>query len=72
MYRSHNCGELRPQNIGQEVMLSGWVQKVRDKGGMVWVDIRDRYGITQLIAEEGSADASVLKELKPIQERAKD
>jgi aspartyl-tRNA synthetase len=66
MYRSHNCGELRPQNVGQEVTLSGWVQKVRDKGGMVWVDLRDRYGITQLIAEEGSADATVLKEIKAL------
>ena len=52
MYRSHNCGELRVSQIGTEVTLSGWVQKVRDKGFMVWIDLRDRYGITQLIFDE--------------------
>ena len=49
MYRSHTCGELNTANIGQKIQLSGWVQKIRDKGFMVWVDLRDRYGITQLI-----------------------
>ena len=53
MYRTHNCGELRISNVREEVTLSGWVQKVRDKGGMIWVDLRDRYGITQLALEEG-------------------
>ncbi len=52
MYRSHNCGELRSSQINTEVTLSGWVQKVRDKGFMIWVDLRDRYGITQLIFDE--------------------
>ena len=49
MYRTHSNGELNASNIGQEVILSGWVQKIRDKGFLVWVDLRDRYGITQLI-----------------------
>ncbi|MGQ2982982.1 aspartate--tRNA ligase [Flavobacterium sp.] len=49
MYRSHNCGELNAMKINQEVTLAGWVQKSRNKGFMIWVDLRDRYGITQLI-----------------------
>ena len=52
MYRSHNCGELRINDLNKEVKLSGWVQKVRDKGFIMWVDLRDRYGVTQLIFDQ--------------------
>jgi aspartyl-tRNA synthetase len=59
MYRSHTCGELNATHINSEVTLAGWVQKSRDKGFMNWVDLRDRYGITQLIFDESRTDKAV-------------
>lgn len=53
MYRTHNCGELRLSDVNKEVTLSGWVQRVKDRGTLVWVVLRDRYGITQLIFDQG-------------------
>ena len=66
MYRSHNCGELSAEHIGTEVTLAGWVQKSRDKGFMNWVDLRDRYGITQLLFDEGRTEKSVFELAKTL------
>ena len=62
MYRSHNCGQLTAANINTEVTLSGWVQKSRDKGFIVWVDLRDRYGITQLVFDEQRTSKALLEQ----------
>ncbi len=66
MYRSHTNGELRLEDVGQEVTLSGWVQKSRDKGFMIWVDLRDRYGITQLIFDEERTVNTVIDRAKSL------
>lgn len=61
MLRTHTCGELRLADVNKEVTLAGWVQRVRNKGGLIWLDLRDRYGVTQLIFEEGSTDKALLE-----------
>ncbi|QHT68393.1 aspartate--tRNA ligase [Rhodocytophaga rosea] len=66
MLRSHTCGELRIEHVNQQVTLCGWVQKVRDKGGMIWIDLRDRYGVTQLIFEEGVSAAAVIEKSRTL------
>ena len=66
MYRSHTCGELNASHINTEVTLAGWVQKSRDKGFMIWVDLRDRYGLTQLIFDEQRTDKTVFDKAKSL------
>jgi len=60
MLRTHTCGELRLNDVNKTVTLTGWVQRTRDKGSLLWIDLRDRYGITQLFLEEGKTDAAAL------------
>ena len=60
MLRTHTCGELKLSDVDKTVTLAGWVQRTRDKGGVLWIDLRDRYGLTQLIFDETSTEASTL------------
>jgi aspartyl-tRNA synthetase len=61
MLRTHTCGELRIGDVNKTVTLTGWVQRLRDKGSLMWIDLRDRYGITQLFLEEGKTDAALIQ-----------
>lgn len=66
MYRTHTCGELNIHDTGKNVTLSGWVQRVRDKGTLIWLDLRDRYGITQLFCEEGKTSPELIETVKKL------
>jgi aspartyl-tRNA synthetase len=66
MLRTHTCGELRINHINEHVTLSGWIQKIRDKGGMIWIDLRDRYGITQLILDESKTDPAIIRKVRTV------
>ncbi len=66
MYRSHNCGVLRASDIDKKVTLAGWVQKSRDKGFIIWVDLRDRYGVTQLVFDEERTSKALLEQAREL------
>jgi aspartyl-tRNA synthetase len=66
MYRTHTCGELRISHVGQEVTLSGWAQTVRDKGYMLFIDLRDRYGVTQLLFNEDISSPELLAKAREV------
>ena len=64
VYRSHKCDELRSTHVGQEVRLSGWVHRVRDHGGVLFIDLRDHYGITQVLADSDSAAFAQIEKVR--------
>jgi aspartyl-tRNA synthetase len=66
MFRTHTNGELSLKNINEEVTLSGWVQTIRDKGFMIWIDLRDRYGITQLVFDQDRSTTELITEAKKL------
>ncbi|MBL1219327.1 aspartate--tRNA ligase [Chryseobacterium sp. L7] len=66
MFRSHTNGELSLKNLNEVVTLSGWVQTIRDKGFMIWIDLRDRYGITQLVFDQDRSSAQLMEEAKKL------
>jgi aspartyl-tRNA synthetase len=63
-YRTHNCAELRPDHVGQQVRVSGWVHKKRDHGDLVFIDLRDHYGITQIVTDVSGPAFAVIERLK--------
>ncbi|MEM1197299.1 MAG: aspartate--tRNA ligase [Pseudomonadota bacterium] len=65
LYRSHTCAQLSAANVGEGVRLSGWMHRKRDHGGVLFIDLRDHYGITQIVADEDSPALAVLEKLRP-------
>ena len=63
-YRTHNCGQLRASDVGSTVRLSGWIHRERDHGGVLFIDLRDHYGITQIVADQDNPVQKVLESLK--------
>ena len=63
-YRSHTCGQLRPDHAGQTIRLSGWVHRVRDHGGVLFIDLRDHYGVTQVVADPDSPAFKVAEKVR--------
>ena len=59
MYRTKTCGELNIKNVGEEVELAGWIQKIRNLGGMIFIDLRDEFGITQITINDGKLQEEV-------------
>jgi aspartyl-tRNA synthetase len=64
-YRTHTCGALRPDDVGRTVVLLGWVHRVRDLGGLIFLDVRDRYGLTQVVVRAGSDAATAAEKVRP-------
>ena len=63
-YRTHTCGQLRASDVGQNVRLSGWVHRVRDHGGLLFIDLRDHYGMTQVVVDPDSASFKLAETLR--------
>ena len=66
MYRTHNCGELRKSDINSDITICGWVQRIRNKGFLIWIDLRDRYGITQVFIDSEKTSPEVISIAKSL------
>ena len=64
-YRTHNCSELRQSHVGNIVKLSGWIHRKRDHGNLLFIDLRDNYGITQCVSENTNKNFKILEKIKP-------
>ena len=64
LYRSHTCNELNASNVGESIRLSGWVHRVRDHGGILFIDLRDHYGMTQILADPDSPAFKLVETLR--------